>query len=335
MVFRWLKGASDRKLAGMQRAELQHFIDMLIGADDDQIGLVVAIATNFRNSVSENVDLLDPINSVDVNIPLQFVRHYQDLQKKGLQVLAPGVAVWLHTTRAVHSPSNRELVRQMWGVLRRGFPYVEEAAISFSAMTGQPLDYSGYDQIPIGFEPRGSRESENGNGRARKSYAHSRSISPGVASLQEGGVLKAQDELVDESALQHVQKLVVQLGNDLTHYGVGVALLSLESGYSVAETASHISVATFARNVKRAADEADFDATMMLLKVGAATLELLRKLKDDGSIRPEIWANDAQAIGKMMNPSKEALEWADKVLADAVIAREPVAVSRIVFKDKG
>lgn len=94
MVFRWLKGAADRKFADMQRAELQHFIDMLTGADDDQLGLIVAIATNFRHSVAGTIDLLDPINSVDVSIPLQFVRLYQNLQKKGLQILAPGVAVW-------------------------------------------------------------------------------------------------------------------------------------------------------------------------------------------------------------------------------------------------
>ncbi|MGY4751421.1 hypothetical protein ACVNHC_16320 [Pannonibacter sp. Q-1] len=334
MVFGWLKGAAERKFADMQRAELQHFIDMLAGVDDDQLGLIVAVATNFRHSVGGTVDLLDPINTVDVNIPLQFVRHYQNLQKKGLQVLAPGVAVWLHTTRAVHSPSNRELVRQMWGILKRGFPHVEEAAIGFSSMTGESLDYSGYDQIPTGFEPRGSRELETRDGKGCAPSAQSLHI-PSVASSQEGAVPKAPDEPVDDGALNRVRELVKRLGNDLTHYGSGVALLSLESGYSVAETASHISVVSFARNVKRAADEADLDATMMMLKIGMATLEMLKELKDDGLIRSEIWANDAQAIGKMMSPSKEALEWAEKVLEDPVIASDPVAVSRIVFKDKG
>lgn len=223
----------------------------------------------------------------------------------------------------------------MWGILRRGFPHAEEAAIGFSALTGKPLDYSGYDQIPVGFEPRGYQVSETSDRKVGAPSTHSQYTTPGAASTHEVGILTAQDEPVDDSALKRVQELVMQLGNDLTHYGSGVALLSLESGYSVAETASHISVATFARNVKRAANEADLDATMMLLKIGMATLEILKELKDDGLIRPEIWANDAQAIRKMMNPSKEALEWADKALADPVIANAPVAVSRIVFKDKG
>jgi|GEM_PF-2045238 len=329
MVFGWLKGAAERKFSNMQRAELQHFIDMLKGADVDQLGLIVAIATNFRHSVSGSVDLLDPINTVDVEVPLQFVRHYQTLQKKGLQVLAPGVAVWLHTTRAVHSPANREPVREMWGILSRGFPHVEAAASGFGSMTGETLNISGYDRIPTGFEPRGFQNSNTSVGNTDTHNAH-RSIAAAISSPMGQDAVRESD---DDQALRLVRQLVTQLGNDLTDYGAGVALLSLESGYSVAETASHISVATFAHNVKRAADEANLDATMTLLKVGMATLEMLKELKDDGLIRSEIWANDAQAIGKMMNPSKEALEWVDKVLADPVIAKDPVAVSRIVFQN--
>ncbi|WP_321337508.1 hypothetical protein [Breoghania sp.] len=145
---------------------------------------------------------------------------------------------------------------------------------------------------------------------------------------------EAEEEADKENALVMVRKLVMRLGNDLTDYGVAVALLSLESGYSVAETASHISVVTFARNLKRTADEGDIVALITLAEVGVATAEVLKELKDDDLIRDEIWANDVRAISKMMNPSPEAMEWADKVLSDPVIAKEPVAVSRILFKDR-
>ncbi|WP_434052604.1 MAG: hypothetical protein RDA78_25715 [Roseibium sp.] len=308
MVFGWLKGAVQRKADEVQRAELQHFIAMLRGADDEELGLVVAIATDFRNSLSAPFDLLDPINTVDVSVPLQLVRQYQDLQKRGLQAMAPGVAVWLHTTRAAHAPSNREFAREMWSVLERGMPCAEEAALGFKELTGTNLNCSGFTQIPIGFEPRRPKRVEPTKPTSNQSQ---------------------NDEL---EPLREVSKLVFQLGNDITEYGCGVALLSLESGYSVAETASHITVVSFARNVKRAADEANLEATMKLASVGLATSEMLKEMKDSGAIRQEIWENDVNAIMKMMTPSEEAIEYAEKVLSDPVSSKEPVAKSRILFK---
>lgn len=153
MVFNWLKGAAERKFTDMQRKELVYFIDMLNGGDDEQVALVVDVATNFRNSMSDMCDLRDPITNAGVEIPLELVRHYQQLQKQGMEVVAPGVAVWLHTTRAVHTLANRGHVRQLWHILSRGFPHVEQAAADFELETGTKLDIDGYDEIPIGFEP--------------------------------------------------------------------------------------------------------------------------------------------------------------------------------------
>ncbi|MBL4858505.1 MAG: hypothetical protein JKY36_04815, partial [Erythrobacter sp.] len=52
MVFSWIKGAAKRKFAAMQRTELIQFIEMLDGADDETIGLVVALATNLRHDLA-------------------------------------------------------------------------------------------------------------------------------------------------------------------------------------------------------------------------------------------------------------------------------------------
>ena len=154
MVFNWLKGAAQRKFADMQRKEMEQFIAGLDGADDNEIALVVALATNFRHSLEDICDLSDPIINVSPEFPLQLVRHYQDLQKRGLHAVAPGVAVWLHTARASQTPENRKLAREMWGVFSRGFICVPEAASSYETLTAERLDISGYDEFPLGFEPR-------------------------------------------------------------------------------------------------------------------------------------------------------------------------------------
>lgn len=73
MVFNWLKGAAERKFTDMQRNEIVYFMDMLNGGDDEQVALVVALATNFRNSMSDMCDFRDPIANCDVEVPLQLV----------------------------------------------------------------------------------------------------------------------------------------------------------------------------------------------------------------------------------------------------------------------
>ena len=80
-MFDWLKGAAMRKFAKMQREELVQFIEMLEGADDQEVGLVVALATNFRHEFSQRCDLLRPMVNAEVQIPLELVRIYQQYQK--------------------------------------------------------------------------------------------------------------------------------------------------------------------------------------------------------------------------------------------------------------
>ncbi|MCF4097865.1 hypothetical protein [Maritalea mediterranea] len=129
------------------------------------------------------------------------------------------------------------------------------------------------------------------------------------------------------SPVQQVERFTKHLGLDLTPYGAGVALLSTESGYSPAETASHFAVVTIARDMKAAMD--DIEDMVSLVPRGYAILECLKDLKDKGFIREELWANDATAIGKIINPSSETEEWIERILSDPVVAKEAVAISRI------
>lgn len=155
MVFSWIKNAALKKFAAMHREELEQFIRMLEGVDDETIGLTVALTANLRNVMVDLCDFSDPDAIEDPEaLAVELVQLYQKTQKQGTPEFAPGIAVWLHTVRSVHVLENRGLVRKMWGLLARGFPHVVDAAYDFEAMTGTALNTNGYEQIPVGCEPK-------------------------------------------------------------------------------------------------------------------------------------------------------------------------------------
>ena len=130
--------------------------------------------------------------------------------------------------------------------------------------------------------------------------------------------------------LEELAKLVRHLGYDLQPDGASVGLAALMSDYSVAEAASHTVVVSFANDVLRPAESGNLDMTMKLAPLGMAILEVLKELKDKGLMRPEIWSNDATAIGKMMTPGPAAIEWANRVLSDPMVSGKVLARSRIL-----
>ncbi len=52
-MFGWLKNRALKNFSKMQREELQHFLDMLKGIDDVDLGLIVALAANLRNEIKD------------------------------------------------------------------------------------------------------------------------------------------------------------------------------------------------------------------------------------------------------------------------------------------
>lgn len=133
-----------------------------------------------------------------------------------------------------------------------------------------------------------------------------------------------------KSELDEVTSLVRHLGYDLLPDGAAIALAQLWSDYSVAEAASHIVVVSFARDLSKAQETNDLDMMLKIAPLGLAILEVLKNLKDNGMMRPEVWRNDATAIGKMMTPGPEAIEWSRKVLSDPAIADIVLAKSRVL-----
>jgi hypothetical protein len=131
---------------------------------------------------------------------------------------------------------------------------------------------------------------------------------------------EVRPQISDIAAVRQVAKY---LGLQLTPYGVGLALVSVQSGYSSAETASHLAVLTLARDVQEAGT--DLDARIRFYALGMAILKRMKELKDDNRMREEIWRNDSTTIGKIMIPSTETLPWINKVLSGSIDGAERVA----------
>lgn len=150
-MFTYFKAKLQRWTAKEQREELVYFIDMLKGAEIGARAMVVAAATDFRNTVMESPEFLKArAGGLDV---IFLVKTYQSAQKMNLQHIAAGIAVWIHTLRAEKEISNRHVAKEMWALLASSFDEVEEAADMMALiMGGREPNIDGYDQIPIGFD---------------------------------------------------------------------------------------------------------------------------------------------------------------------------------------
>jgi hypothetical protein len=132
---------------------------------------------------------------------------------------------------------------------------------------------------------------------------------------------------MNADALADVVKHLRIMGYDPTPCGIGVALLSLQSGYNHVEVASHIAHVTLARDVREAGN--DFVKLIGYSPHGMALLEVLKQYKDAGAMHPTQWQNDARAIMGIITVDSEQETWLAKVLADPVAGKQRLATSRV------
>ena len=138
--------------------DLRDFLGRLRSMDASEIGFAVAYATHIRKKLeAAGHDVLDPINygALHPEIYTELSSTIRAFQKRGQLQDAAALMVWAHTLRAgsIAGPPIRELGREMWKELARGFPYVEVAATNYQAISGVILDIDGADQFPIGLTP--------------------------------------------------------------------------------------------------------------------------------------------------------------------------------------
>lgn len=140
----------------IQEREISSFTTQLSQMDGDEIGVVVALATDTRNRLEDAGFLLnDPIvaYTVDPDTPSALNEMIKTLQAEGRLQEAAAVMVWLHTSRVGARLELRPLARQMWGQLERGFPHAEDASMSLMRVFFRPIRIDGYDQFPKGLSP--------------------------------------------------------------------------------------------------------------------------------------------------------------------------------------
>lgn len=140
----------------IQEREISSFTAQLSQMDGDEIGLVVALATDTRNRLEDAGFLLsDPIAAytVDPETPSALKEMIRTLQAEGRLQEAAALMVWLHTSRVGTRLELRPLARQMWGQLERGFPHVEEASMALMRVFSRSIRLDGYDEFPKGLSP--------------------------------------------------------------------------------------------------------------------------------------------------------------------------------------
>jgi hypothetical protein len=129
--------------------------------------------------------------------------------------------------------------------------------------------------------------------------------------------------------LDQVAAHLEAMGYKLTPYGAGVALLGTESGYSVVETASHIALATMARDIKEAGT--NVAKLIAFMPHAGAILELLKEYRDAGMMHPTQWQNDANAFYRIMKIDEHQKEWVAQILSDPVAGKERLATRCIKY----
>jgi hypothetical protein len=155
-MFNWLKRKVEMSVAKSHDQDIDRFISFLRGADLQEVSMVVAMATHFRNGLSRSgINVLDPVDAdaKDHFIASRLSRLITEVQKDNKPYLAVGLMVWLHTLRAATTPEVRLKGRAMWGELRKGFSGAEDAGETLMELLGMPLNVEDPARIPIGLEP--------------------------------------------------------------------------------------------------------------------------------------------------------------------------------------
>jgi hypothetical protein len=150
------------KIASRQsEKELSHFVDLLSSMDSDELGLVVAGATDIRHKLFHRKGwaLLYPSVELakDPAIAMDIGGLVKELQRQQNLAAAAALMVWAHSIRAMSQAGGlvnlRKIGRRMWGELARGFDCVEQAAETSEKLTGVSLNIEGYRQFPDGLTP--------------------------------------------------------------------------------------------------------------------------------------------------------------------------------------
>jgi hypothetical protein len=147
--------------ANKVKIEIDDFVRNLSAMDGTDLGMIVAIATDTRHTITLKYDTWDLL-SPDItclrhpNIALELGSLIKGCQKTNNLTAATSLMVWLFTVRGAIALECLQSARNMWGELERGFPHVESCARNVAegiGVTPKILDIRDYDRFPDGQTP--------------------------------------------------------------------------------------------------------------------------------------------------------------------------------------
>jgi hypothetical protein len=164
MFANWLKKRTDAAAVRAVAADINKFIVSLQQHSDEEIGMIVALATIVRINLRAAEVLPDaalghgaPLSpSEQARVETQVARFVRRLQKTEQPRDTAGALIWVHSLRAFRYPELRVLGRHMWTELERGFIHVFRALTFIEDATSKQLplgSLQGSQFIPLGLEP--------------------------------------------------------------------------------------------------------------------------------------------------------------------------------------
>ena len=164
MIGGWLGGMMQERAARAGGREVERFVRGLEGTGDNDLGVLVAVATAVRINLEIQGILPDGLFADHTLPPPEKLGQYQwrinrvgrQFARMGLETDAVGVNIWSFSLRCLNVPGLRPLGRAMWVELARGFPHVESALEAGEAEKGEPFPprvWKEWSLVPIGLEP--------------------------------------------------------------------------------------------------------------------------------------------------------------------------------------
>ena len=159
-MFGWLKRKVQISSLNAIEEDLDRFLLGLKGSDSSELGLIVAVASHWRNRLETefgwNLDYPDTVEAQDPTAPLKLVKMIRQNQmgrNDPMNLMAAGLMVWIHTLRASARPELRLKGREMWGELCRGIPHADSAVSIIAQHHGLHIDAHGAERVPDNLQP--------------------------------------------------------------------------------------------------------------------------------------------------------------------------------------
>lgn len=169
MLSEWLRRRFERDAITSGRVGLERFVASLRAQSENEIAMIVVVAAAIRVRLRDAGHLPDDVLHAtssheyeQATVQQRVSRLVRKFQTDSEYIDAAGAMVWVHTLRSLTIPELRDLGRQMWQQLERGFPHTPDALARIEAVTRRASPSGTLPAcqfIPEDLDPHGLRTS--------------------------------------------------------------------------------------------------------------------------------------------------------------------------------